>query len=106
MIHFWILIVSFLESTSIHVFSYASLLHAFLAANVRNSPVSIEASKYLTFGWNKSIFLIGLFFWDYGNAFLLEAKRAGADVAKPGEDDPTKATIDFRYPSYVQDIMG
>ncbi|KAG1679867.1 Urocanate hydratase [Nymphon striatum] len=44
----------------------------------------------------------GMFFWDYGNAFLLEARRAGADVSKPG--DPTG--ISFRYPSYVQDIMG
>lgn len=44
----------------------------------------------------------GLFFWDYGNAFLLEARRAGADVgAVDGGDD-----IKFRYPSYVQDIMG
>ncbi|XP_069942579.1 urocanate hydratase isoform X2 [Cherax quadricarinatus] len=44
----------------------------------------------------------GLFFWDYGNAFLLEARRAGADVgcAKGGDE------IKFRYPSYVQDIMG
>jgi urocanate hydratase len=40
----------------------------------------------------------GMYFWDYGNAFLLEAGRAGADVFKP---DGT-----FRYPSYVQDIMG
>ncbi|MFY0603212.1 MAG: urocanate hydratase [Flavobacteriaceae bacterium] len=41
----------------------------------------------------------GTYFFDYGNAFLLEASRAGADVmAKNG--------IDFRYPSYVQDIMG
>jgi urocanate hydratase len=40
----------------------------------------------------------GLYFWDYGNAFLLEASRAGADMYnKHGE---------FRYPSYVQDIMG
>ncbi|WP_339734183.1 urocanate hydratase [uncultured Sunxiuqinia sp.] len=40
----------------------------------------------------------GLYFWDYGNAFLLEASRAGADMySKDGE---------FRYPSYVQDIMG
>ncbi|XP_045129660.1 urocanate hydratase-like [Portunus trituberculatus] len=44
----------------------------------------------------------GLFFWDYGNAFLLEARRAGADVSKPGAEDP----LTFRYPSYVQDIMG
>ncbi|MGE0589531.1 MAG: urocanate hydratase [Cyclobacteriaceae bacterium] len=41
----------------------------------------------------------GTYFFDYGNAFLLEASRAGADVmAADG--------IDFRYPSYVQDIMG
>jgi urocanate hydratase len=41
----------------------------------------------------------GTYFFDYGNAFLLEASRAGADVwAKDG--------INFRYPSYVQDIMG
>jgi urocanate hydratase len=40
----------------------------------------------------------GMYFFDYGNAFLLEASRAGADVLKPNGD--------FRYPSYVQDIMG
>jgi urocanate hydratase len=41
----------------------------------------------------------GTYFFDYGNAFLLEASRAGADVmAENG--------VDFRYPSYVQDIMG
>ena len=40
----------------------------------------------------------GMYFFDYGNAFLLEASRAGADVVK--EDGR------FRYPSYVQDIMG
>ena len=40
-----------------------------------------------------------LYFFDYGNAFLLEASRAGADVMKA--DGKT-----FRYPSYVQDIMG
>lgn len=41
----------------------------------------------------------GTYFFDYGNAFLLEASRAGADVmAQDG--------VRFRYPSYVQDIMG
>jgi urocanate hydratase len=40
----------------------------------------------------------GMYFFDYGNAFLLEASRAGADVMKPDGA--------FRYPSYVQDIMG
>jgi len=41
---------------------------------------------------------IGMYFFDYGNAFLLEASRAGADIMK---DDGN-----FKYPSYVQDIMG
>ena len=40
----------------------------------------------------------GMYFFDYGNAFLLESSRAGADVMN---EDGT-----FRYPSYVQDIMG
>ncbi len=41
----------------------------------------------------------GTYFFDYGNAFLLEASRAGADImADNGKD--------FKYPSYVQDIMG
>uniref|UniRef100_A0AAY4C050 urocanate hydratase n=1 Tax=Denticeps clupeoides TaxID=299321 RepID=A0AAY4C050_9TELE len=43
----------------------------------------------------------GMFFWDYGNAFLLEAQRAGADVQKHGG-----GATEFRYPSYVQHIMG
>ena len=41
----------------------------------------------------------GAYFWDYGNAFLLEASRAGADVMNSDETG-------FRYPSYVEDIMG
>ena len=41
----------------------------------------------------------GTYFFDYGNAFLLEASRAGADVMGANN-------IDFKYPSYVQDIMG
>ena len=40
----------------------------------------------------------GTYFFDYGNAFLLEASRAGADILDSAGD--------FRYPSYVQDIMG
>ena len=47
-----------------------------------------------------------MFFWDYGNAFLLEAKRAGADVDSKAANPDDKSAIDFRYPSYVQDIMG
>lgn len=41
----------------------------------------------------------GTYFFDYGNAFLLESSRAGADIFAVNG-------IDFRYPSYVQDIMG
>lgn len=41
----------------------------------------------------------GTYFFDYGNAFLLEASRAGADVMSADG-------INFKYPSYVQDIMG
>jgi urocanate hydratase len=41
----------------------------------------------------------GTYFFDYGNAFLLEASRAGADIM-------SKDDINFKYPSYVQDIMG
>ncbi|HON20496.1 MAG TPA: urocanate hydratase, partial [Bacteroidales bacterium] len=40
----------------------------------------------------------GMYFFDYGNAFLLESSRAGADILN--------ADGSFRYPSYVQDIMG
>ena len=41
----------------------------------------------------------GTYFFDYGNAFLLESSRAGADVM-------SENNIDFKYPSYVQDILG
>ena len=40
----------------------------------------------------------GMYFFDYGNAFLLESSRAGADIMEENGN--------FRYPSYVQDIMG
>ena len=51
----------------------------------------------------------GMYFFDYGNAFLLESSRAGADIFNPGADASTQDTEHFRkfkYPSYVQDIMG
>uniref|UniRef100_A0AC34Q2F6 Urocanate hydratase n=1 Tax=Panagrolaimus sp. JU765 TaxID=591449 RepID=A0AC34Q2F6_9BILA len=44
----------------------------------------------------------GMYFWDYGNAFLLECHRAGAQVlSKTAKDEKS-----FKYPSYMQDIMG
>lgn len=42
----------------------------------------------------------GMYFWDYGNAFLLEAGKAGANIWK---NEPTQT---YKYPSYVEDIMG
>jgi urocanate hydratase len=42
----------------------------------------------------------GMYFWDYGNAFLKEAGEAGADVWK------NKKTGEYKFPSYVQDILG
>lgn len=42
----------------------------------------------------------GMYFWDYGNAFLLEAGNAGADIWKNKEEGT------YKYPSYVEDIMG
>jgi urocanate hydratase len=53
----------------------------------------------------------GMYFFDYGNAFLLEASRAGAKIFRDPEGHLIQASsaeegIDFAYPSYVQDIMG
>ena len=54
----------------------------------------------------------GTYFFDYGNAFLLEASRAGADVLKtkipvtPSAIEKVGMGLDFKYNSYVQDIMG
>ncbi len=47
---------------------------------------------------NKCVARFDTYFFDYGNAFLLESSRASADIMKPNGD--------FKYPSYVQDIMG
>ena len=52
----------------------------------------------------------GMQFWDYGNSFLLEASRAGADILEKNLQASTEAASKqetrFRYPTYVQDIMG
>jgi urocanate hydratase len=51
----------------------------------------------------------GMYFFDYGNAFLLEASRAGADVLASKNSELYKRTMDgvaFAFPSYVQDILG
>lgn len=62
-----------------------------------------EFKKYVHLSLRRQVSAInkiapkGMYFWDYGNAFLLEANRAGADVMVNGK---------FKYPSYVEDIMG
>ena len=70
---------------------------------MRNNPVKfkekvkdslIKHAKFIKKHTDK-----GTYFFDYGNAFLLEASRAGADVM-------SNDGINFKYPSYVQDIMG
>ena len=82
-----------LNFTSLATHHYSKLSTTTVAPTHRYSSISQVSS-----------FFIGLFFWDYGNAFLLEARRAGADVS-PKDKQEVEATA-FRYPSYVQDIMG
>lgn len=80
-------------------------------------PRGFATSRVFSFTYGATSIIIlclllsGMFFWDYGNAFLLEARRAGADVL-PKSKGPRKDIYEkdeamaFRYPSYVQDIMG
>ncbi len=60
---------------------------------------SVQSSLRRHFAAVQEMDARGMYFWDYGNAFLLEASRAGA----PGS---TKPDGTFTYPSYVEDIMG
>jgi urocanate hydratase len=77
---------------------------AFDAANVRMREDPVRFAEAVRASLRRQVEAInvlaarGMRFWDYGNAFLLEASRAGAAVTRP---DGT-----FRYPSYVEDIMG
>ena len=72
------------------------------AAMLSSSPDQFKAEVQATLRRHANAVNImaerGMYFWDYGNAFLLEASRVGADVVN--EDGS------FRYPSYVEDIMG
>jgi len=69
---------------------------------MREAPSSfkarVQASLRRHVGAVNALAARGMRFWDYGNAFLLEASRAGADVVR--------ADGSFVYPSYVEDIMG
>lgn len=72
---------------------------------MRNDPPAFKAAVQASLrrhvaAINTLVERRGLRFWDYGNAFLLEASRAGADIMSTTE--PTK----FRYPSYIQEFVG
>ncbi len=70
---------------------------------LENKSAFMEAVKSTLRNHTKAINILvdrGMYFWDYGNAFLKEAGEANADVWK----DDSKTT--YKFPSYVQDIMG
>jgi urocanate hydratase len=69
-----------------------------MVKNPEAFKIEVEKSLIRQVNAIKKMTAKGMYFWDYGNAFLLEASRAGADVLK--EDGS------FIYPSYVEDIMG
>lgn len=73
--------------------------NAMMAADPAEFRVRVQASLRRHVAAVNALCSRGMRFWDYGNAFLLEASRAGADVMSAGGSG-------FRYPSYVQDIMG
>ncbi len=69
-----------------------------MAADPETFKIRVQESLLRHIGAVNTMVARGTKFWDYGNAFLLECSRAGADIAK---DDGR-----FIYPSYVEDIMG
>ena len=70
-----------------------------LATNPEKFKAEVKSTLIRHANAVNSLVAKGTYFWDYGNAFLLEASRAGADVMR--ED-----RLGFKYPSYVEDIMG
>ena len=96
------------DQTSLHnpfAGGYYPVGMSFEEANIMmaESPVEFKAAVYTSLrrhadAVNKNA-KKGTYFFDYGNAFLLESSRAGADVMAING-------IDFKYPSYVQDILG
>ena len=70
-----------------------------MVSNPKKFRVEVESTLRKHIAAINHLHSKGMYFFDYGNAFLLESSRAGADVlAKNG--------VDFSYPSYVQDILG
>ena len=72
--------------------------NALMAADPAGFKARVQASLRAHVDAVNTLAARGMRFWDYGNAFLLEARRAGAAIDAPGGG--------FRYPSYVEDIMG
>ena len=70
---------------------------AMMAAEPERFKEAVEASLRRQVAAINKLSDNGMYFFDYGNAFLLQSSRAGADIMVDGK---------FRYPSYVQDIMG
>lgn len=96
------------DQTSLHnpfAGGYYPIGHTYEEANemMANDPVQFKEEIYSTLRKHADAInrhtAKGTYFFDYGNAFLLEASRAGADIM-------SENGIDFKYPSYVQDIMG
>ena len=95
------------DQTSLHIpytggyypvgMSYAES-NAMMAADPATFKERVQASLLRHLEAVNRCVARGMKFWDYGNAFLLECSRAGADIAKPDGR--------FLYPSYVEDIMG
>ncbi len=95
------------DQTSLHIpytggyypagMSYAES-NVLMAADPAAFKAKVQASLLRHIAAVERLTARGMRFWDYGNAFLLECARAGADLARPGGG--------FKYPSYVEDIMG
>jgi urocanate hydratase len=95
------------DQTSLHNPWAGGYYPAGLTFDESNRMISSDPEKFRTYVKRSLVRQVdainrhakrGTYFFDYGNAFLLEASRAGADVLKSDGE--------FRYPSYVQDIMG
>ena len=78
---------------------------SFEESNIMMAYKPEEFKKYIQLSLNRHAEAVnkhteqGTYFFDYGNAFLLESSRAGANVMAPNG-------IDFKYPSYIKDILG
>jgi len=82
---------------------------ALMVADPPAFKAAVEASLRRHVAAVNALAARGMRFWDYGNSFLLEASRAGADVLPAGTAPRaagSAAPTVFRYPTYVQDIMG